>query len=256
MKASIKFVLLIGSIFLAFYNPENIIASTMPPHKDEARFINVQHTDARPVIVAFGDSLTAGYEVAPHQAYPAILEKMLAEEGWPYQIINAGISGDTTAGGVRRIDFVLRHQPDIVILELGANDGLRGLPLSQIEQNLSTIIEQLQKNGVTVVLAGMKVPPNYGKPYSEGFEQIFHKLARQYQLTLIPFFLSGVAGNRGLTLPDGLHPTAKGYELIAGQIYPILKPILKKARTPSLEKRSLHKHMDHSRPLTAQLASF
>jgi acyl-CoA thioesterase-1 len=126
------------------------------------------------------------------------------------------------------MDFVLQHQPKIVILELGANDALRGLPLFQIEQNLAIMIEQLQKTEVTVVLAGMKIPPNYGKPYSNGFEQIYPKLAEQYQLALIPFFLSGVAGNLLLTLPDGLHPTAKGYELIAEQVYPILKPLLKK----------------------------
>ncbi len=227
MREPLKLIFFV-SFFLFASCQEKATPSNTPQKIEEAHSIDLKNTEEKQVIVAFGDSLTAGYEVAPHEAYPAILEKILIKEGWPYRIINAGISGDTTAGGVERITFVLQHQPKIVILELGANDGLRGLPLSQIEQNLSIMIEQLKKAGVTVVLAGMKIPPNYGKPYSSGFEQIYSTLVERYQLTLIPFFLEGVAANPFLTLPDGLHPTAKGYEIIAEQVYLILKPLLKK----------------------------
>ena len=227
MKVSFT-ILLVSFLLFAFGCQEKTTPSNTPPPIAEPQSINLQDSKDKPVIVAFGDSLTFGYEVAPDQSYPAILEKILIKEGWFYHIVNAGISGDTTAGGVQRIDFVLQHQPEIVILELGANDALRGLPLFQIEQNLSAMIEQLQKNKITVVLAGMKIPPNYGRPYAMGFEQIYSTLAKRYQLALIPFFLEGVIGNPLLVLPDGLHPTARGYEIIAEQVYPILKPLLEK----------------------------
>jgi acyl-CoA thioesterase-1 len=180
------------------------------------------------VIVAFGDSLTAGQGVAASEGYPALLEQKIKEVGYSYRVINSGVSGETTAGGLRRVDWVLRSRPDIVILELGANDGLRGLDLTQIERNLSAIIERLQKAGVEVVLAGMKMPPNYGKEYTEAFEKIYPRLASQYRLTLIPFFLDGVAAQSNLNQADGIHPTGQGYRVIVDQIWPIIKPLLKK----------------------------
>ncbi len=180
------------------------------------------------VIVAFGDSLTAGHGVAASEGYPALLEEKLSQAGYSYRVINSGVSGETTAGGLRRVDWVLRSRPEIVILELGANDGLRGLDLIQTEKNLSAIIERLQKAGVEVILAGMKMPPNYGKEYTEGFEKIYPKLAAQYRLTLIPFFLDGVAAQSNLNQADGIHPTGQGYRVIVDRIWPIIKPLLKK----------------------------
>jgi len=184
-------------------------------------------TDERPRIVAFGDSLTAGRGVAADEAYPARLQHRLEEEGLHYRVINAGVSGDTTAGGVRRVDWVLKSRPDVVILELGANDGLRGLNLQETKSNLERIIQRCRDASVTVILAGMKLPPNYGADYTKGFEAIYPTLAKQYRLTLIPFFLDGVAGSTSLNQADGIHPTSEGYRIIADKVWETVKPLLK-----------------------------
>ncbi|MDF0645668.1 MAG: arylesterase [Nitrospira sp.] len=184
--------------------------------------------DARPRLVAFGNSLTAGSGVAAEDAYPAQLQHRLDEAGFRYRVINAGVSGETTAGGLRRVRWILNSKPTLVILELGANDGLRGLSLAETRHNLELIIEQLQQASVTVVLAGMKLPPNYGQDYTRGFEEIYPALARRYHLTLIPFFLDGIAGETDLNQADGIHPTAEGYRIIVGNMIEPLKPLLKK----------------------------
>jgi len=178
------------------------------------------------VLVAFGDSLTAGYGVSVEEAYPALLGQKIAEAGYRFRVINAGVSGETTAGGLRRLDWILKNRPHLVILELGANDGLRGLEIPEMERNLSKMIERFQEEGVQVVLAGMKVPPNYGKAYSQAFEMTYVKLADRYRIPLIPFFLEGVAGNPLLNQADGLHPTAKGYQIIVGHIWPTIKDLI------------------------------
>ena len=182
--------------------------------------------DDPPRIVAFGDSLTAGLGVALKDSYPAQLQRLLDAEGLRYRVINAGVSGDTTAGGLRRVDWVLKSRPHIVILELGANDGLRGLSLQQTKTNLERIIQQFRGAQVTVVLAGMKLPPNYGAEYTNGFESSYPALARQYRLTLIPFFLEGVAGSSALNQADGIHPTGEGYRIIVEKIFKTVKPLL------------------------------
>lgn len=182
--------------------------------------------DTRPRIVAFGDSLTAGLGVAPDESYPAQLQRRLDALNFRYRVINAGVSGDTTAGGLRRVSWVLASKPDLVILELGGNDGLRGLRLDQTKLNLDHIIQQLQQAGVRVVLAGMKLPPNYGKEYTAGFEAIYPSLAKRYQLPLIPFFLEGVAATATLNQADGIHPTKEGYHIIVEQVLKTLVPLL------------------------------
>jgi len=182
--------------------------------------------DDRPRIVAFGDSLTAGLGVAAEEAYPARLQRRLDEQRFRYRVINAGVSGDTTAGGLRRVDWVLKSRPDLVILELGGNDGLRGLNLDQTKANLERIIKRCQDASVTVILAGMKLPPNYGAEYTKGFEAIYPALAKQYRLTLIPFFLDGVAGSATLNQADGIHPTSEGYRIIADKVLETMKPLL------------------------------
>ncbi|MEW6684098.1 MAG: arylesterase [Nitrospirota bacterium] len=185
-----------------------------------------ERVGAPPTLVAFGDSLTAGLGVPVSDAYPARLERRLREQGFDYRVVNAGVSGDTTAGGLRRVDWVLKAQPRIVILALGANDGLRGLSLERTRENLAQIIERLQAAGVTVVLAGMRMPPNYGDDYAGAFAMIFPDLARRYGLSLIPFFLEGVAANSALNQSDGIHPNAEGYQVIVDHIWPILRPLL------------------------------
>ncbi len=180
----------------------------------------------RPRVVAFGNSLTAGLGVSPEEAYPAQLQRQLDAAGYRYQVINAGVSGDTTAGGVRRVDWILTSHPSLVILELGANDGLRGIAPEQTKANLEQIITRLQAAGVTVVLTGMTLPPNYGADYIQRFSAIFPDLARRYHVVLMPFFLEGVAAQAGLNQADGIHPTAAGYRLIVENLLRVLEPVL------------------------------
>lgn len=183
-------------------------------------------SDSRPRIVAFGDSLTAGLGVQADDSYPAQLQRRLESLGYHYRVINAGVSGDTTAGGIRRVPWILNNKPDLVILELGANDGLRGLSIDQTKRNLRQIIRQLQEVGTTVVLAGMKLPLNYGQDYTAGFEAMYRMLAEESRIPLIPFFLEGVGGSSSLNQVDGIHPTKEGYELIVEQVLTVLRPVL------------------------------
>ena len=181
-----------------------------------------------PVILAFGDSLTAGFGVDPQASYPARLQRLLDEKGYHYKVVNAGVSGDTTAGGASRIRWVLQHEPEIVILELGANDGLRGLPINEMRKNLGKIIAACQKKGAKVLLAGMEITPNLGAEYSKNFRESFTLLAKQYQVTLIPFFLKDVAAKPELTQPDGVHPLANGYTIVTQTVFQYLEPMLRK----------------------------
>ncbi len=183
----------------------------------------------RPRIVAFGDSLTSGLGVGAEEAYPAQLQRRLDAAGLRFRVINAGVSGDTTAGGLRRVAWALQSKPAVVILELGGNDGLRGLSLQETRVNLARIIEEFRRASVTVVLAGMKLPPNYGAEYTAEFESIYPALAKQYRLALIPFFLDKVAGSESLNQADGIHPTAAGYRLIVERVLETLKPVLEKS---------------------------
>ncbi len=182
--------------------------------------------DPRPVIVAFGDSLTAGFGVDPSSSYPALLERMLAAKGRPYRVVNAGISGDTTSGGLTRVDTVLAYQPKIVILELGANDGLRGLPVESTRANLEQILVALQNGGAKVILAGMTLPPNYGPDYIHSFEQIFPDLSKKYATPRIPFLLENVAGHPDRMQTDGLHPNTRGHRIVAANVMAVLGPLL------------------------------
>lgn len=203
-------------------------AHAAPPSSSSSQ--KTQVPAERPTIVAFGNSLTAGLGVAPDESYPVQLQKKLDLAGYAYRVVNAGVSGDTTAGGVRRVSWVLNSSPSIVILELGANDGLRGLSLQETKANLERIIQQFQQASAIVVLAGMKLPPNYGQDYTDGFEALYQTLAKQYRLTLIPFFLDGVAASSSLNQADGIHPTGEGYRVIVEKIFPTLEPLLERNR--------------------------
>jgi acyl-CoA thioesterase I len=178
------------------------------------------------VIVALGDSLTAGLGVAADEAYPALLEARLKREGFDYRVVNAGVSGDTSAGGLRRLDWALRLKPEIVIVALGANDGLRGQPPAALRDNLTRIVERARAAGARVLLAGMRVPPNYGDDYARAFAAVYPTVARATGVPLAPFLLDGVAGDSRLNQPDGIHPTAEGQRVIAERIWPYLKPLL------------------------------
>jgi len=178
------------------------------------------------VIVALGDSLTAGLGVAADQAYPALLEQRLRREGFAYRVVNAGVSGDTSAGGLRRIGWAMRLHPDVIIVALGANDGLRGQPPEALQDNLTRIVERAQAAGARVLLAGMRVPPNYGDAYGRAFAGVYPTVARATRVPLAPFLLDGVAGNPRLNQPDGIHPTAEGQRRIAEVLWPYLKPLL------------------------------
>jgi acyl-CoA thioesterase-1 len=178
------------------------------------------------VIVALGDSLTAGFGVAPEEAWPALVEVRLRREGYPYRIVNAGVSGDTTAGGLRRVDWVLRNRPDVAVVALGANDGLRGLGTEAMQANLLAIVERLRDAGARVLVAGMQVPPNYGAAYSRAFRNVFPEIARRTGAALMPFLLDGVAADSRLNLADGIHPNAAGHRAIAERVWPHLVALL------------------------------
>jgi acyl-CoA thioesterase I len=174
------------------------------------------------VIVALGDSLTAGFGVAPEEAWPALIEARLKREGYPYRVVNAGVSGDTTAGGLRRVDWVLRNRPEVVVVALGANDGLRGLGTEAMEANLIGIVERLRAAGARVLVTGMQVPPNYGPVYARAFRDVFPDVARRTGAALMPFLLDGVAADSRLNLGDGIHPNPAGHRAIAERVWPYL----------------------------------
>ena len=188
--------------------------------------VGVGEARAERVIVALGDSLTAGLGVAADEAYPARLEARLAREGYGYRVVNAGVSGDTTAGGLRRVDWVLRAKPEIVIVALGANDGLRAQSPQAMRENLATIVRRLQAAGARVLLAGMRLPPNYGAQYTKEFQAVFPEVARSTGVAFMPFLLDGVAADPRLNQPDGIHPTAAGQQVIADRLWPYLRPLL------------------------------
>jgi len=194
-------------------------------------FPHVLESESPPVILAFGDSLTAGYGVQERESYPARLQDILRKHGYPHRVINAGVSGDTTAGGVRRIRWLLQHDPRVVILALGANDGLRGLSVTEMYDNLKQIIELCREHRARVLLAGMKIPPNYGEAYSRAFEEVYTTLAGEFDLPLLPFILEGVAAKREYTQPDGIHPLGPGYEIVADTVWKYIEPMI--AKSPS-----------------------
>ncbi len=179
-------------------------------------------------ILFFGDSLTAGYGLSPEQAFPALVEKKLNKISKKVKVINAGLSGETSAGGLSRIDWTLRQPIDLLVLELGANDGLRGLPLEQTKNNLQAIIDKVKaKNpNVKIVLAGMMVPPNMGKTYSDEFKKIFPALAKKNNATLIPFLLKDVGGIEKLNQADGIHPNVEGHQIVANNLVQYLQKLI------------------------------
>jgi acyl-CoA thioesterase-1 len=180
------------------------------------------------VILFFGNSLTAGMGLDPEEGFPAVIQERIDSLNLDYEVVNAGLSGETTASGRNRVDWVLNQEVDIFVLELGANDGLRGIPLEETKKNLQNIIDTVrEKNpGARIVLAGMQIPPNLGPEYTAGFREIFPELASKNEIRLIPFLLEGVAGNPELNQQDGIHPTAEGQEVVAENVWEVLRPML------------------------------
>lgn len=179
-------------------------------------------------IIFFGDSLTAGYQLDPEEAFPARIQEIVDSLGLDYNVVNAGLSGETTAGGLNRINWILNQQADVFVLELGANDGLRGIPLNETRQNLQAMIDTVRSKNAdsAIVLAGMQIPPNLGQEYTAEFSAIFTDLAKENNLALIPFLLDGVAGIPELNLPDGIHPTPEGHRIVAANVWKVLEPII------------------------------
>jgi acyl-CoA thioesterase-1 len=177
-------------------------------------------------IVILGDSLTAGLGLPVGQSYPSLIQERLNREGMNFEVVNAGVSGDTSAGGLSRLDWALEGNVRVLIVALGGNDGLRGLPADQLRANLAQIIERAQARGIRVVLAGMEAPPNYGRDYIVAFHKVYPALAHEYQVAFLPFLLEGVAGSQTLNQPDGIHPTAEGARIMADHLWPVLKPVL------------------------------
>lgn len=184
------------------------------------------------VVLFFGDSLTAGYGLNPEDAFPAVVEQLLKQSGQDVRVINSGLSGETSAGGLTRIDWVLKQPIDVFVLELGANDGLRGLPIQDTRKNLQTIIDKVKAKNpeCKIVLAGMMVPPNMGKAYADSFRNVFPEIARKNNATLIPFLLDGVAGVERLNQADGIHPTAEGHQIVGDNIAKVLLPLVKEGK--------------------------
>lgn len=200
-----------------------VLAANTQPLQDTTK----GGSDAK-VILFFGDSLTAGYGLDPAQAFPAVIQEKIHARGWNFRAINAGLSGETTAGGLRRIDWVLQRPIAVLVLALGANDALRGLPVEAAQHNLQAIIERTKKKypGVQVVLAGMQAPPNLGLDYTSRFRAMFPDLAAVHGAALVPFLLDGVGGIPALNLPDGLHPTPAGHQIVADNVWKVLEPVL------------------------------
>lgn len=184
---------------------------------------------SRPRIVFLGDSLTAGYGLAREQSVPSLVQSRLHSLGYPYEVINAGVSGDTSAGGLSRLDWSLEGDVRVLVIELGANDGLRGLPVANMKRNLTEVITRAQSRDIKVVLTGMEAPPNFGAAYTAEFRQVYRDLGQLPGVTFMPFYLDGVAGLPHLNIADGMHPNAEGARIIEAAVWRILEPLLEKS---------------------------
>jgi acyl-CoA thioesterase I len=179
-----------------------------------------------PQIVFLGDSLTAGYGLPKESSVPSLIQEWLKNGGYPHEAVNAGVSGDTSAGGLSRLDWSLAGEVKILVIELGANDGLRGLPVAGLKQNLTEIITRAQARGIDVILTGMEAPPNFGAAYTSEFRTVYRQLAKEHDVTFVPFYLEGVAGIPNLNIADGIHPNAEGSRIVAKTIWAALEPLL------------------------------
>ena len=200
-------------------------APSQPPTAPAAR------QQRLPRVVFLGDSITAGLGVDVDQAFPAVVTDILANDGLPIDTVNAGVSGDTTAGGLRRLDWILRQKPDVIVVGLGGNDGLRGQGVKSSEANLRAIVQKSRDAGADVLLLGMMIPPNYGPEYTSAFRDVYPRIAKEMNVPLVPFVLEGVGGETKLNQRDGIHPTAEGHQRVAANVAPRLREILRQRAT-------------------------
>jgi acyl-CoA thioesterase I len=229
LRSAIVFTTLLISLTVAACSPRSEAARREPPSDSAAAApAPASDADARPRIVVLGDSLTAGLGLPVDQTYPSLLQRRVDGEGLRYQVVNAGVSGDTSADGLSRLDWALDGDVRILIVALGGNDGLRALPTGELARNLAQIIERAQARGIRVVLAGMEAPPNYGREYIVSFHKVYASLAARYHVALVPFLLEGVAGVDALNQPDGIHPTAAGARRVADNVWSVLEPIARR----------------------------
>jgi acyl-CoA thioesterase-1 len=204
-------------------------ASTAPARDPATEARKPFRADSTPRIIFLGDSLTAGLGLDASVSFPSLIEGRLKQAGYRYRVVNAGVSGDTSAGGLRRLEWALGEgDPKVLVVALGGNDGLRGLPPADLEKNLAAIIERGQERGLTVILAGMEAPPNYGPEYTAAFRKTYRSLADKFQVPLIPFLLEGVAGDPALNQADGIHPNERGARIVADLVWRTLEPTLKR----------------------------
>ena len=206
-------------------NEENKSTSSSEANAVEEEVSTDNETEEVPVVLFFGTSLTAGLGLDTAEAYPALIQKKMDSLGMDYSVVNAGLSGETTASGLNRLDWVFKQNVDILVIELGANDGLRGVSLEETRSNLEEIIKIAREKNpeVKIILAGMQIPPNMGEEYTSEFRSLFPELAKEYDLELIPFLLEGVAGDPKLNQQDGIHPTAEGQQILANNVWEVLK---------------------------------
>jgi acyl-CoA thioesterase-1 len=203
--------------------PPEAAATTAPASAPAA----TPSADQRPEVVILGDSLTAGLGLDPADSYPTLLQQKIDAAGLAFRVSNAGVSGDTSAGGLSRLDWALGGKPSVLVVALGGNDALRGLPVAELTRNLSAIIEKAQARNIRVILAGMEAPPNFGQDYFVSFHDVYPALAKKYQVPLVPFLLQNVAGMTTLNQRDGIHPTAEGARIVADNVWAVLGPMLK-----------------------------
>lgn len=228
----INFFVFVGTLFLAAGCGDDVsTVKEKPDSSPSAQTLTPSaEQDSSRTIVFFGNSLTAGYGLQPEETFPALIQDRLDSLGYDYQVLNAGVSGETSSGGLSRVDWVLKQPVDIFILELGGNDGLRGIPPEETKKNLQGIIDKVEAKypEATILLAGMEAPPNMGPEFTTAFRQIYPELARANSLSLIPFLLEDVGGETGLNQPDGIHPNAAGARIVAENVWEVLQPELEK----------------------------
>ncbi|MEO9147117.1 MAG: arylesterase [Ginsengibacter sp.] len=212
-------------LFFAIVSCNNSSKDSSPQKQEETKNNTVDSSTKKKTILFFGNSLTAGYGLDPSEAYPALIQDKIDSLNLNYKVVNAGVSGETTADGDSRIDWILKQPIDIFVLELGANDGLRGIPLSGTEKNLQSIIDKVKANypDAKIILEGMQIPPNMGPEYTTKFKKIFPRLATKNKIELVPFLLKGVGGDPKLNQRDGIHPTADGHKILAENVWEVLK---------------------------------
>lgn len=218
----------VGVVMLVVYL--TTIACANPEERAKAPAAPATPAAEAPLVVFLGDSLTAGYGLAQDEAFPALVGQMLGASGHPIRVVNAGVSGDTTAGGVERLDWLLKQAPQVLVVGLGANDAMRGQDAAGAEANLRDIVARAKASGAKVLLLGMRFPPSLGLPFTKGFEDIYPRIAKEEGVALVPFLLEGVGGRASLNLDDGIHPNAEGQRIIAKNVAPYLERVLEGKR--------------------------